>query len=70
MIDRFSWIAFYPEIVLLVMACVIALVDLLDKSQRDHAGHDQEHDLRVDGDPTESVNHLHVLNSAWIPPPA
>ena len=34
MIDRFSWIAIYPEIVLLVMACVIALVDLLDKSQR------------------------------------
>ena len=34
MIDRFSWIAIYPEIVLLVMACVIALTDLLDKSQR------------------------------------
>ena len=30
MIDRFSWIAIYPEIVLLVMACVIALTDLLD----------------------------------------
>ena len=34
MIDRFSWVAIYPEIVLLVMACVIALVDLLDKSPR------------------------------------
>lgn len=28
MIDLLSWIAVYPEIVLLVMACVIALVDL------------------------------------------
>ena len=28
MIDKLSWIAIYPEIVLLVMACVIALVDL------------------------------------------
>ena len=28
MIDKLSWIAVYPEIVLLVMACVIALVDL------------------------------------------
>ena len=34
MIDRFSWVAIYPEIVLLVMACVIALVDLLDKGPR------------------------------------
>ena len=34
MMDRFSWMAIYPEIVLLVMACVIALVDLLDKSRR------------------------------------
>ncbi len=34
MIDRFSWIAIYPEIVLLVMACVITLVDLLDKSRQ------------------------------------
>jgi len=34
MMDRFSWMAVYPEIVLLVMACVIALVDLLDKTQR------------------------------------
>lgn len=28
MIDNFSWLAVYPEITLLVMACVIALVDL------------------------------------------
>ena len=28
MIDNISWLAIYPEIVLLVMACVIALVDL------------------------------------------
>lgn len=28
MIDKLSWIAVYPEIILLVMACVIALVDL------------------------------------------
>lgn len=28
MIDKLSWIAVYPELVLLVMACVIALVDL------------------------------------------
>jgi len=28
MIDNFSWVAVYPEIVLLIMACVIALVDL------------------------------------------
>ena len=34
MIDRFSWMAVYPEIVLLVMACVVALVDLLDQSRR------------------------------------
>ncbi len=32
MIDKLSWIAVYPEIVLLVMACVIALVDLSIKS--------------------------------------
>lgn len=31
MIDRFSWMAIYPEIVLLTMACVVLLVDLLDK---------------------------------------
>ncbi|MET4576580.1 NADH-quinone oxidoreductase subunit NuoN [Ottowia thiooxydans] len=34
MIDGFSWISIYPEIVLLAMACVIALVDLLDSSER------------------------------------
>ena len=28
MIDNISWLAIYPEIVLLTMACVIALVDL------------------------------------------
>lgn len=28
MIDSQSWYAVYPEIILLVMACVIALVDL------------------------------------------
>lgn len=31
MIDRLSWIAIYPEIVLLVMACAILLLDLFDK---------------------------------------
>lgn len=34
MIDSFSWMSIYPEIVLLVMACVITLVDLLDKGVR------------------------------------
>jgi NADH-quinone oxidoreductase subunit N len=34
MIDKASWIAIYPEIVLLVMACVILLVDLFVKSPR------------------------------------
>ncbi|MET3493275.1 NADH-quinone oxidoreductase subunit NuoN [Variovorax boronicumulans] len=34
MIDKLSWIAIYPEIVLLVMACIIALVDLSDTSPR------------------------------------
>ena len=34
MIDNISWLAVYPEIVLLVMACVIALVDLWVKSPR------------------------------------
>ena len=34
MIDRFSWMAIYPEIVLLAMACVITLVDLLDRGPR------------------------------------
>ena len=28
MIDNLSWIAAYPEIMLLVMSCLIALVDL------------------------------------------
>lgn len=32
--DKISWITVYPEIVLLVMACVIALVDLAVKSPR------------------------------------
>lgn len=32
MIDKLSWITAYPEIILLVMACVIALVDLGVKS--------------------------------------
>ncbi len=32
MIDNYSWITVYPEIVLLVLACVIALVDLGVKS--------------------------------------
>ncbi|WP_312783003.1 NADH-quinone oxidoreductase subunit NuoN [Acidovorax temperans] len=34
MIDNISWLAVCPEIVLLVMACVIALVDLWVKSPR------------------------------------
>ena len=34
MIDKLSWITVYPEIVLLVMACVIALVDLSVKSPK------------------------------------
>jgi len=34
MIDNISWLAIYPELVLLVMACVIALVDLGVKSER------------------------------------
>ena len=34
MIDKLSWIAVYPEIVLLVMACLIALVDLGVKTPR------------------------------------
>lgn len=32
MVDRFSWMAIYPEVTLLVMSCVVALADLLDKS--------------------------------------
>jgi NADH-quinone oxidoreductase subunit N len=39
MIDKASWIAAYPEIVLLVMACVILLVDLFVKSPRRTATH-------------------------------
>lgn len=31
--DQFNWVAVYPEIVLLVMTCVIALVDLTVKSR-------------------------------------
>jgi NADH-quinone oxidoreductase subunit N len=34
MIDKLSWIAVYPEVMLLVMACVIALVDLTVTSPR------------------------------------
>ena len=34
MIDKLSWIAIYPEIVLLVMGCVIAMVDLAVTSPR------------------------------------
>jgi NADH-quinone oxidoreductase subunit N len=34
MIDNSSWMTVYPEIVLLVMACVIALVDLFVKSPK------------------------------------
>lgn len=34
MIDKLSWVAIYPEIVLLVMACIITLVDLSDHSPR------------------------------------
>ncbi len=34
MIDKASWIAIYPEIVLLVMACAILLVDLFVKSPK------------------------------------
>ncbi|MDO8450954.1 MAG: NADH-quinone oxidoreductase subunit NuoN [Rhodoferax sp.] len=34
MIDKLSWISVYPEIILLVMACVIALADLGVKSPR------------------------------------
>ncbi|NMM10223.1 MAG: NADH-quinone oxidoreductase subunit NuoN [Polaromonas sp.] len=34
MIDKLSWISVYPEVVLLIMACVILLVDLAVKSPR------------------------------------
>lgn len=33
MIDTYSWVAVYPELVLLVMGCVITLVDLADRSR-------------------------------------
>ena len=33
MIDKISWITAFPEFVLLVMACVIALLDLGVKSK-------------------------------------
>ena len=32
MIDKLSWVAIYPEIVLLVMACIVLLVDLSERS--------------------------------------
>ena len=34
MIDKLSWISIYPEIVLLVMACIILLVDLTETNPR------------------------------------
>ena len=34
MIDKLSWVSVYPEIVLLVMACLILLVDLTITSAR------------------------------------
>ena len=34
MTDKLSWIAVYPEIVLLVMACAILLIDLGVKSRQ------------------------------------
>ncbi len=34
MIDKLSWMTIYPEVVLLIMACVIALVDLSTTSPR------------------------------------
>jgi NADH-quinone oxidoreductase subunit N len=34
MIDKLSWITIYPEIVLLVMTCIIALVDLSSTDKR------------------------------------
>jgi NADH-quinone oxidoreductase subunit N len=39
MIDKLSWIAVYPEIVLLIMACVIALADLWVTSPRRNVTH-------------------------------
>ena len=34
MTDKLSWIAVYPEIILLVMACAITLMDLGVKSRQ------------------------------------
>ncbi|MCX7234625.1 MAG: proton-conducting transporter membrane subunit, partial [Burkholderiales bacterium] len=34
MIDKLSWISVYPEIILLVMGCVVALADLAVRSPR------------------------------------
>ena len=34
MIDKLSWMTIYPEVVLLIVACVIALVDLSTTSPR------------------------------------
>ena len=34
MMDKFNWVTAYPEIVLLVMTCVITLVDLWVKSPK------------------------------------
>jgi len=39
MIDRLSWIAIAPELLLLVMVCVIAIYDLFLKSPQRHATH-------------------------------
>ena len=39
MIDKLSWITVYPEIILLTMACVIALVDLGVKTPHRTATH-------------------------------
>ncbi len=37
MIDKLSWITIYPELVLLVMACIVALIDLsVTSRQRTH----------------------------------
>ena len=35
--NSMNWLAVYPEIVLLVMACVVALVDLCVTDPRAHA---------------------------------
>ena len=39
MIDKLSWISAYPEIILLIMACVIALADLGVTSARRTSTH-------------------------------